>query len=149
MDLILHQLAELLLKAIPTFLLLILLHFYLKFVFFKPLAKLLQQRYDATEGARKLAEQSLKDADAKTAQYEASIRAARQEIYHAQEQIHKQLQEREAAELSTARQQADAAIQRAKTELAAEAEAAKTGLARESEALANQIAEVVLRGSAA
>ena len=149
MDLILHQLGELLLKAIPTFVLVVVLHFYLKFVFFKPLAKVLQQRYDATEGARKQAEQSLKDADAKTAQYEAGLRAARSEIYQAQEQIHKELQKREEAELAAARQQAETAIQKARAELAADVEAAKTGLARESDVLANQIADAILRGSAA
>src|SRR5579863_2770786 len=114
MDLILHQLAALLLKAIPTFLLVLILHFYLKFVFFKPMAKVLQQRYEATEGARKLAEQSLLQAAEKTSQYEAALRDARSEIYRTQEQIHKQLQEREAAELAAARQQAGAAIQQAK-----------------------------------
>ena len=149
MDLILHQLAELLLKAIPTFVLVIILHFYLKFVFFKPLSKVLQQCYDATEGARKLAEQSLKDADAKTAQYEAAIRAARSEIYQAQEQIHKELREREAAELSAARRQADEAIRQARAELAADVEAAKAGLGRDSEALANQIADAILKRNAA
>ena len=149
MDLILHQLAELLLKAIPTFLLVIVLHFYLKFVFFKPMAKVLQQRYDATEGARKLAEQSLQDAAAKTAQYEAALRAARSEIYQSHEQLHKQLQERETTELNAARQQSEAAIQQARAALAADVEAAKLGLAKDSDALANQIAEAILKGSVA
>jgi len=121
----------------------------LKFVFFKPLGKVLQQRYDATEGARKLAEQSQKDADAKAAQYEAAIRAARSEIYQTQEQIHKELREREAAELSEARRQADEAVRQARAELAADVDAAKAGLARDSEALANQIADAILKRSAA
>ncbi len=149
MDLILHQLAALLLKAIPTFLLVLLLHFYLKFVFFKPMAKVLQQRYEATEGARKLAEQSLQQAAEKTAQYEAALREARSEIYRTQEQIHKQLQEREAAELAAARQQAEAAIQQAKAALAKDVAGAKAGVAGESESLANQIVESILRGSVA
>jgi F-type H+-transporting ATPase subunit b len=149
MDLILHQLAALLLKAIPTFLLVLLLHFYLKFVFFKPMAKVLQQRYEATEGARKLAEQSLQQAAEKTAQYEAALREARSEIYRTQEQIHKQLQEHEAAELAAARQQAEAAIRQAKAALAQDVASAKAGLAGESESLANQIVESILRGNVA
>jgi F-type H+-transporting ATPase subunit b len=149
MDVILHQLAELLLKAIPTFLLVVLLHFYLKFVFFKPLEKTLNQRYEATEGARKLAQESMERAAAKTAQYEAAIRAARSEIYQSQEQIHKQLQEHEAAELAAARKQTEAAIQQARAELAKDVEAAKAGLQRDSEALAEQIAATVLRRSVA
>ena len=77
MDKILHQLGELLLTALPTFFLILFLNYYLKFVFFKPLEKALRQRYDATEGARKLAEESLQRAAAKTAEYEATLRAAR------------------------------------------------------------------------
>jgi len=149
MDLILHQLVELLLKAIPTFLLVVVLHFYLKFVFFRPLGAVLQKRYEATEGARKLAEQTLQQAAARTQEYEAAMRAARSEIYQAQEQIHKQLQEREAAELAAARQQAEAAIHQAKAELANDVEAAKRSLAAQTEMLSGQIADAVLRGSAA
>lgn len=149
MDEILHQLAELLLKAIPTFVLVVLLHFYLKFVFFKPLAKVLQQRYEATEGARKAAEQSMERATAKTKEYEAAMRAARSEIYQAQAQFHKEQQEREAAELAEARKQAESAIQQARAALAQDVEAAKAGLARESEALADQIATAILGRSVA
>ena len=122
----LHALGGILLRAVPTFLLVILLHFYLKIVFFKPLEKVLHQRYEATEGARKLAEQSLEQAAAKTASYEAQLRAAKAEMYQAQEQLHKQLQEREAAAVAEARARADAAIKLAKQQLAADVEAAKT-----------------------
>ena len=76
MDKIIHQLGELLLSALPTFLLVLFLNYYLKFVFFQPLEKALKQRYDATDGARKLAEESMQRADAKTAEYEATLRAA-------------------------------------------------------------------------
>jgi len=149
MDAILHQLGQLLLRAVPTFLLVVVLHFYLKSMFFKPLGKVLQQRYDATEGARKLAEESLERASRKTAEYEAALRAARAEIYHAQEQIHKELQEREAAALAEARKRVEAAIQEARAALAQDVEAAKASLAKDSDLLADEIAEVILRRSAA
>jgi F-type H+-transporting ATPase subunit b len=134
---------------VPTFLLVVLLHFYLKYVFFKPLDKVLQRRYAATEGARKLAEESLQRASAKTAEYEAAMRAARGEVYHAAEQLHKQLQEQEAVSLAAARQKAEAALRQEKERLASEVEALKASLAGDSEALANQIAETILRRSAA
>jgi F-type H+-transporting ATPase subunit b len=149
MDAMLHALGGILLRAVPTFLLVILLHFYLKIVFFKPLEKVLHQRYEATEGARKLAEQSLEQAAAKTASYEAQLRAAKAEMYQAQEQLHKQLQEREAAAVAEARVHAETAIKQAKQQLAADVEAAKTTIASESESLANQIAETILRRNAA
>jgi F-type H+-transporting ATPase subunit b len=149
MDVILQQLGQLLLKAVPTFLLVILLDFYLKRMFFRPMEKILHQRYEATEGARKAADESLARAAAKTAEYEAALRAARSEIYHQQEQLHKELQEREAAQIAEVRQRTDAAIQAAKADIARDVETAKSALARESESLANQIADSILRRSAA
>ena len=149
MDVILQQLGELLLKAAPTFLLVILLNFYLKSMFFWPLEKILKQRYEATEGARKAADESLARAAAKTAEYEAALRAARAEIYKSQEQFHKQLQERESAQIAEARAAADAAAKAAKADLARDIEAAKLSLNRDSEILANQITESILRRSAA
>ena len=67
MESTLAALGGILLKALPTFFLFIFLHLYLRFVFFKPLEKVLKARYDATEGARKLAEASLAKAAEKAA----------------------------------------------------------------------------------
>jgi len=149
MDAMLHALGGILLKAVPTFLLVVLLHFYLKGVLFKPLQKVLRQRYEATEGARKLADESLERAAAKSAEYQDAMRAARGEIYQAQEQAHKRLQEGEFAELGAARKRAEAAVREAKTLLARDVEAAKASLAPDSELLANQIVESILRRTAA
>jgi len=149
MDAILRDLGGILLRAVPTFLLVIFLHFYLKSVFFGPMQRVLQKRYEATEGARKLADESLARASAKTAEFEAAMRAAKAEVYHVQEQLHKQLQEQQAEELLAARKQAEALVAQAKADLAKDVEGAKAGLARESELLANQIAESILRRSAA
>ncbi len=149
MDQILNQLGQLLLRAVPTLLLVIVLHFYLKLMFFKPLGKVLKERYDATEGAKKLAEESLARAAQKASEYEAALRAGRAEVYQSQEQVHKQLQEREAAELAEARRKSEALIQDAKAALMKDVEAAKATLAQDSDAIANQIADAILRRSAA
>jgi F-type H+-transporting ATPase subunit b len=149
MDAILRDLGGILLRAVPTFLLVIFLHFYLKSVFFGPIQRILKKRYEATEGARKLADESLARASQKTAEFEAAMRAARSEVYHVQDQLRKQLQEQQAAELVAARKQAEALVAQAKADLAKDVEAAKAGLAGEGELLANQIAESVLRRSAA
>ncbi len=145
----LRQLGGLLLKALPTFFLVILLNYYLKAVFFKPLQRVLKQRYDATEGARLMAQKSLDRAAAKATEYEAAMRSARAEVYQSQEQLHRKLQERAATELATARKKAETAIEEAKQDLHQDAEAAKSSLVRESEALANEIADSILRRSAA
>lgn len=144
----LHALGEILLKAVPTFLLVVLLHFYLKKMFFQPLEKKLHQRYEATEGARKLAEQSLARATARTDEYEAAIRAARTEVYTAQEKLYKQLQESEAAQLAVARQHSEAGIRVAKSQLELDIEEAKAGLAHESDRLASEISDSILKGAA-
>src|ERR1039458_2233397 len=73
MDAMLHALGGILLRAVPTFLLVILLHFYLKSIFFKPLEKVLDQRYEATE-ARKSAGSAVKRAGAQRA---ADVEAAK------------------------------------------------------------------------
>ena len=145
----LHELGQLLLRAVPTFLLVIALNFYLKYMFFRPLEKVLQQRYDATEGARKLAAEALELAAAKTAQYEAALRAARSEVYQAQEQAHRQLAEHQAGELLATRQRTEQIVRDAQRQLAEDAEVLKRELAAGSDALANQIADSILRGRAA
>jgi F-type H+-transporting ATPase subunit b len=150
MEATLHALSGILLRAVPTFLLVIFLHFYLKYMFFKPLEKVLRARYDATEGARKRATESLEKAAAKTAEYEAALRAARAEVYQSQEQMHRRLQAEQASQAQSAREQAEAAVREAKAQLAAEIAQAKKDLAGDSDVLANQIAETILkRGLAA
>ena len=149
MDATFHQLGGILLRALPTFGLVALLYFYLKIVFFSPMGKVLEQRYQLTEGARKRADQSLRDAARRTAEYEAAMRAARAEVYQAQDQLHRELQERESAELVRARERAGAAVHEARELLAKDVESAKAGLERASDSVAEQIAESILRRSAA
>ena len=149
MDATLRALGEILLNAVPTFLLVVLLHFYLKKVFFQPMEKVLRQRFEATEGARKLADQSLVRASARVAEYEAAIRAARSEIYQAQEEFYKEFQDRQAAQIAAARQSAEAGVREAKSQLALEVEAAKATLEQASQSMADEIADSMLKGTAA
>jgi F-type H+-transporting ATPase subunit b len=148
MDATLHALGGLLIRAVPTFVLVLLLNFYLRVVFFKPMEKTLRARYDATEGSRKLAEETMQRAAARTAEYEAAMRAARAEVYEAQERRHEELQEHRAAQLKEVRARADQGVQKAKAELSSEVGAAKAALASQAEGLADQIARSVLRSAA-
>lgn len=144
----LHSLGGLLLRAIPTFILIVFLDFYLKGMFFRPMEKVLARRYEATEGARKEAEQSLERAAAKTTEYEAAMRKARAEVYQNQERHHKELQAGQATQLAAARQEVEAGIRKVREQVAIDVESAKAALARESEMLGEEIAGVILRGSA-
>ena len=149
MEATLQALGRILLNGLPTFFLVILLHFYLKRTFFQPMEKTLAARFDATEGARKAAEQSLQDADKRIAEYQASIRAARGEIYIEQEKLRKELQEKQAAQLEAARQDAAIRLTKAKSEIETETASARQTLADESDVLANEIAEAILQRRAA
>ena len=149
MEATLHALSGILLRAVPTFLLVFFLHFYLKYMFFKPLDKVLKARYDATEGARRRASESLEKAAARTAEYEVAIRAARAEIYQSQEQMHRRLEEEQAAQIQATREKAEAAVAEAKAQLAAEVADARQNLAAQSDALAGEIADVILNRSVA
>jgi len=144
-----NALGGVLLQALPTFLFIIFLHFFLKAVFLKPMQDMRRKRFDATEGARQRAQESIERATAKTAEYEAALRSARGAVYQQQEKLHQQLQEQQAAELLAVRKQADATIQEARAALAKDVEGAKAGLARDAEQLAGQIADSLLRRSAA
>jgi F-type H+-transporting ATPase subunit b len=149
MDAMLQALGGIVLRAVPTFLLILLFHFYLKNIFFKPLGNVLKARYEATEGARELAAQSLADAEARTAKYEKALFDAKTELYQNQEKAFEKLQEEQNAAIAEARAKAEEQVKRAKEELAGEVEQARQRLADDSEALAGRIADSILRRSAA
>jgi F-type H+-transporting ATPase subunit b len=147
MEKILSDLGGLLLRALPTFLLVILLHFYLKYLLFKPLDRALEVRREATEGARKAAETTFQEASRKAAEYEAAIRAARSEIYKEQEETRRMWRQEQAGALDESRRSASEMVQQARLQLAGEAADAKRMLAGENDRLADAIAESILRGN--
>lgn len=149
MDETLAALSGLLLRALPTFFLVLVLHFYLKYMFFKPLRRVLDERYAATEGAREQAARSLERASAKAKEYEDAMRAARAEVYEAQELLHRRLEDERRQQIDAARASADAVVDKARAQLAADAENAKRMLAGETDQLANQIVESILSRRAA
>jgi S-methylmethionine-dependent homocysteine/selenocysteine methylase len=77
------------------------------------------------------------------------MRTARAEIYKAREQSFKELQERRAADTAAARERAGELAREAKASLAADVEVAKVALAANVGSLAGQIADSLLRQSAA
>jgi len=145
MDSTLAALQTLILKALPTFFLLVLLHFYLKHVFFKPMEKALKARSEATEGMRQIAEETLQRAEKKTAEYEETIRQARNEIYREEETVRQSQRQRQLEAINAMRADAGAMVEEARSAIAADVAAARASLDRESEAIADEIAAAVLR----
>jgi len=144
MDQILRELAELLLKAVPTFLLVGLLYLYLKWMFFRPLERVLEARRQATEGTRKLAEQTLTKASAQAAHYQAALQAARAEIYREQEEARRRWQEERAAAVQEAKQTAERMIEESVGRLRTEVAEAKRALELQAGSLAARMVERVL-----
>ena len=144
MEQTLRALGEILLKAVPTFVLVLLLYVYLTRMFFRPLEKVLKRRYEATEGARKLADESLAKAAARTEEYEAALRAARGEVYQELSRLRRELQGERASAMEQVRSETEVQIGQAKAELELEVTQLKKNLAGESDALAAQIANAVL-----
>jgi F-type H+-transporting ATPase subunit b len=149
MEQTIQALGGVMLKAIPTICLLLLLHVYFKVMLFGPLEKVLKQREELTDGARKAAEQSLATADRKQQEYEAKFREARAEVYRAQEETRRGWLNDQAAQIAAARERSEAAMRAAKEQIAKETASARSGLADDSATLADQIATAVLARRAA
>jgi F-type H+-transporting ATPase subunit b len=139
-----QALETILLKAIPTAILLLVLYFYLKAMLFGPIAKVLQQREELTKGARKAAEQSLARAEQKAKEYEDKLRDAKSEVYRDQEETRKKWLADQAAQLAQAKAKAEASMNSAREGIAQEVATARQGLADSSATMADQIATSVL-----
>jgi len=146
MEQTLAALGGILVRAIPTFLLVLFLYLYLKRVIFRPLDKVLAERFDATEGARKQAAVSMEEVSRKVAEYEAALSAARSGIYKDQELERKKLRDDQAGAIRAARDRSGATLKEARGQLDAEVEASKKTILGETESLAAQIAHAVLGG---
>ena len=73
MDKTLHDLGGIVLNGLPTFFLVVILAVCVKYLYLKPLEKVLAERFKLTEGARKAAEESLKSAGDRVAEYEKAL----------------------------------------------------------------------------
>ncbi len=144
MDEILQQLVPLLIGSIPTILIFLFLVFAYRFLLLGPLLKVLAERRSRTEGAIERAHAAIAAADAKAQEYEAKLRAARAEIFHAREaRVKAWNTERESA-VASARQAARERVHTAKAELNAQAESSKQEIERSVDALAAEILKAVL-----
>ena len=149
MEQTIQALGGILLKAIPTIVILIILHFYLKAMLFGPLDKVLKQRDQLTSGARQTAEETLVAAEQKERQYETKLRDARAEVYKHREETRQQWLRDQVTKLGEARTNSQTAVKAARESIQVEAVAARKNLEETSSALAQEIARAVLSGRAA
>ena len=132
------------LSGLPTFVLLLILAGFVKLLYLDPLEKVLAERFRLTEGARQAAEDSLKSADTKIAEYQEALNKARSEIYQEQALFLQNLQAEQAEQARIARMESESRVAAIKLSIAQEAEAARESLDLQSETLAGQIADAIL-----
>src|SRR3954469_12850075 len=118
MDATLNALADLLLEAIPTVVLFLFLAYYLKKVFFIPVANILEERRKATEGVRELSQRAFEAADKRSSEFETALQLARADIGQSNEVLRRKWDEEEAEAIAKAHAEAVARIEAAKVQLA-------------------------------
>jgi F-type H+-transporting ATPase subunit b len=140
----LQALGGILLQAVPTICLLLIVHFYLKFVFFRPMREVLDKRREATEGARESAAAMLRKAAEKADALEAALRKARDEIYIENEATRRKWVDEQTSRLEEARKESRERIHQAKLEFEAQTAVAKKSLEATAETLAEEITRTLL-----
>jgi F-type H+-transporting ATPase subunit b len=144
LDLILQQLADLFLRSIPTVVLFLLLVVAYRLLVHRPLLKVLAERRERTTGAVARAEAAIRAADARSQEYEAKLRAARAEIFHARELRMQAMQRERERVLEEARHAAHETVRGARETLDAEATEARAALESRADTLAAEILRVIV-----
>ena len=144
MDLILHQLGDLLLGSVPTVILFLLVLIFYKTLVYTPLLKVLAERRARTLGTGENAAAAIQSADAKSQEYEARLRAARLEIGRQREQRLQHWNRERENILTDARHASDETVKTARTNMDREVETAKAGIEANADSLANDVLRVVL-----
>ncbi len=144
MDEILQQLVPLLIGSIPTILIFLTLVLSYKFLLHDPLLKVLAERRSRTEGAVERARAAIAAAEAKAQEYDAKLRAARAEIFHAREARVKAWNADRDRALASARHAARERVHAAEAELAIQANGSRQEIQRSADTLAADILKAVL-----
>jgi F-type H+-transporting ATPase subunit b len=147
MEQTLQQLGELLLGSIPTIIIFLILHSYLKAVLYQPLMRVLRERSSRTEGKFDAARSTLTVAEGKASGYEDAIRSTRLDAYRLIDERRKHAMEERATLMARARAEAEKALQSAQEQIAADMVEAKKRLRHEADHIGNEIVETVLRRS--
>jgi len=145
MNVIVGQLGDLFLQAVPTVLIILLFYFILRAIFFKPLLQVMAERDSRTAGAQKAAEAAQAAAADKVRQYQDALRQARAQVYADQEAARKQLLDERAAQLKEARTKASREVTTAKARVDRELAAERRNLEASINQLSAEIARRILQ----
>src|SRR5690348_6488268 len=117
---VLYQLEGLLIQAIPTVIIVFLFYLFMRWAFFKPLTRVMDERENRTAGARKEAEAARAAAEEKVHAYEEAMKKARAAVYSEQDAERKALLDRRAEQVREARRKANERVAAAKQQIAQE-----------------------------
>jgi len=145
MDETLQQLGKLLLGSVPTVIMLAVLYALYTVIVHKPLRRVLEERHNKTEGAIEKSKADIAAAEARTAEYEQSLREARAAVFRAQEAKRQAAVQARAKAVAEARSKAQAQVQAAKVAIEKDRVTAEHGLQAEAAALAREIVRRVLQ----
>ena len=140
------QVGDIIVRAVPAFIVFVLLHLYLKKMIFKPLEGVLEERRKKTQGAVEASEALVREAANRMDTYEHALSEARAVIYKEQEANRRLLAAQQAENTSLARQKVNQRIEEARTSIQAEVDQAMAQLTAEAERLAEGIAGAILAG---
>ena len=135
------QLAELLLQAVPTVLIILLFYIFLRALFFKPLLEIMAEREARSSGAQKAAEAAQAAAAEKQKQYQEALKQAYARVYGEQEAARKKLLDERAAQIKDARGKAGLEVNTARQRVEGELASAR----RDIEATVGQLAAEIAR----
>src|SRR6516225_3978817 len=144
---LIHQLGDLLLRAVPVAVIVLIFFFILRWLFCRPLLKVMAERQARTLGAHKHAEAAQAAAAEKMKQYEEALRQAKAKVYLEQEAERKKLLNERAAFLKEARSRSSVEVAQAKERVTGELQSAKKDIEATAPQLALEIARRVLQGT--
>ena len=141
---ILHQLGELFLQAVPTVVIVFLFYLFMRWAFFTPIQKAMDERRARIEGAREEAAKADAEAKKELDAYNEALRKARAEIYAEQEAARQAVLDERQRLLKAMRSRAQEDVASGKKKVAEENEAARAEIERNIPALASEIARMIL-----
>ncbi len=145
----LGALGRLFLGAVPTVLIFLLLHFYLRAVLYRPLRRTLEERHRRSAGLIKAARVRLGEAEGLLAQIESKLRAARLEGYRRVAERRQAALAERGGLLEEARHQAKAEVQAVVEQLGREAQAGREKIQAARQELAEEVLVRLLGHAAA
>jgi len=138
------QLEDLFLQAVPTIIIVLLFYVVLKYTFFQPLMKAMDERSARSEGARREAEASQAAAREKVQSYEDALKKARTAVYAEQDVARRAILDERANRVRDARARAMEHVLNEKEVIAKETSAARTELELTTPDLAAEMVRILI-----